>query len=243
MASKSWPPLCSKVCMIFFRMDISLGVNLRHGKQHCAEKSSPTVLPTKESSGAADEIYTIESRQNRGTQIPDHHPTPTDAISKIMFPCSTAQEPQGRSGKLEEAYAMIKQMPFEPHACVWGALLSSYAVRDVMRSRSMKKNPGCSWIEIKNRVYMLLAGDKSNPQMTEIIEKLHELSLEMKKAGYLPNTNLVLQDVDAQDKEQILCGHSEKLAVAFGLLNTPPGSPLQIIKNLRICGALVNVGA
>lgn len=58
----------------------------------------------------------------------------------------------------------------------------------------------------------------------------------MKKAGYLPDTNLVLQDVDEQDKEQILCGHSEKLAVAFGLLNTPPGSPLQVIKNLRICG-------
>ncbi|XVE56207.1 hypothetical protein DITRI_Ditri03aG0219200 [Diplodiscus trichospermus] len=186
----------------------------------------------------------------------------------------------GRSGKLEEAYAMIKQMPFEPNACVWGALLSSCrlhnnvslgeiaarnlfelepsnpgnyillsniyaskamwddvdAVRDIMRSRGMKKNPGCSWIEIKNQVHMLLAGDKSHPQMTNIGEKLYELSLEMKKAGYLPSTELVLQDVDEQDKEQILCGHSEKLAVALGLLNCPPGSPLQIIKNLRICG-------
>ncbi|XVE69008.1 hypothetical protein DITRI_Ditri09bG0115400 [Diplodiscus trichospermus] len=105
-----------------------------------------------------------------------------------------------------------------------------------MRSRSMKKNPGCSWIEIKNQVHMLLAGDKSHPQMTNIVQKLYELSLEMKKAGYLPSTELVLQDVDEQDKEQILCGHSEKLAVALGLLNCPPGSPLQIIKNLRICG-------
>ncbi|EOY15113.1 hypothetical protein QUC31_000371 [Theobroma cacao] len=186
----------------------------------------------------------------------------------------------GRSGKLEQAYALIQQMPFEPDACVWGALLSSCrlhnnislgeiaaqnlfklepsnpgnyillsniyaskgmwdevdAVRDVMRSRGMKKNPGCSWIEIKNQVHMLLAGDKSHPQMTEIIEKIYKLSMDMKKAGYLPNTDFVLQDVDEQDKEQILCGHSEKLAVAFGLLNTPPGSPLQIIKNLRICG-------
>ncbi|OMO75480.1 hypothetical protein COLO4_26097 [Corchorus olitorius] len=185
----------------------------------------------------------------------------------------------GRSGKLEEAYDIIKQMPFEPDACVWGALLSCCrihnnvslgeiaagnlfqlepsnpgnfillsniyaskamwsevdALRDVMRSRGMKKNPGCSWIEIKNQVHMLLAGDKSHPQMTEIIEKLYKLGMEMKKAGYLPNTDFVLQNVDEQDKEHILCGHSEKLAVAFGLLNTPPGSPLQIIKNLRIC--------
>ncbi|XVF63637.1 hypothetical protein PTKIN_Ptkin09bG0102600 [Pterospermum kingtungense] len=102
------------------------------------------------------------------------------------------------------------------------------AVRDVMRNRGMKKNPGCSWIEIKNQVHMLLAGDKSHPQRSRIIEKLYNLSMEMKKAGYLPDTKLVLQDVDEQDKEQILCGHSEKLAVAFGLLNTPPGSPLQL---------------
>ncbi|CAK7346182.1 unnamed protein product [Dovyalis caffra] len=185
----------------------------------------------------------------------------------------------GRSGRLEEAYAMIKQMPLEPDSCVWGALLSScrvhnnvdlgeiaarrlfelepknpgnyillsniYAskamwlevdmVRDMMSSRGLKKNPGCSWIEIKNKVHMLLAGDSSHPQMTQIIEKLAKLTMEMKKSGYVPHTDFVLQDVEEQDKEQILCGHSEKLAVVLGLLNTSPGCPLQVIKNLRIC--------
>jgi pentatricopeptide repeat protein len=185
----------------------------------------------------------------------------------------------GRSGRLEEAYAMIKQMPFEPDSCVWGALLSScrvhnrvdlgeiaakrvfeleprnpgnyillsniYAskamwvevdmVRDMMRSRGLKKNPGYSWIEIKNKVHMLLAGDSSHPQMPQIIEKLAKLTVEMKKSGYVPHTDFVLQDVEEQDKEQILCGHSEKLAVVLGLLNTKPGFPLQVIKNLRIC--------
>lgn len=32
------------------------------------------------------------------------------------------------------------------------------------------------------------------------------------------------------------CGHSEKLALAFGLISTSPGSPLRVIKNLRMCG-------
>lgn len=190
-----------------------------------------------------------------------------------------------RVGKLEEAYSMIKNMPFEPDACVWGALLGScgvhnnvtlgevaarklfkleprnpgnyillsniYAskgkwievdkVRDTMRSMGLRKNPGCSWIEVKNKVHMLLAGDKLHPQMDQIIEKLDKLSMEMKKSGYFPNTNFVLQDVDEQDKEQILCGHSEKLAVVLGLLNTSPGSPLRVIKNLRICGDCHNV--
>lgn len=109
-------------------------------------------------------------------------------------------------------------------------------VRDMMNQKGLRKNPGCSWIEVKNKVHMLLAGDKSHPQRGQIVEKLNKLSMEMKNSGQFPNFNFVLQDVEEQDKEQILCGHSEKLAVAFGLLNTPPGSSLSIIKNLRICG-------
>ncbi|XP_021737073.1 pentatricopeptide repeat-containing protein At1g20230-like [Chenopodium quinoa] len=185
-----------------------------------------------------------------------------------------------RVGKLEEAYSVIKEMPFEPDACVWGALLSScrtnknlklgeiaaerlfkleprnpgnyvllsniYAskgmwgdvdrVRDLMKDMGLKKNPGCSWIEIKNKVHMLLAGDRTHPQMSQIIHKMEALGKEMRKAGLDPKIDYVLQDVEEQDKEQMLCGHSEKLAVAFGLLNTPAGFPLRVIKNLRICG-------
>ncbi|KAJ7975325.1 Pentatricopeptide repeat-containing protein [Quillaja saponaria] len=186
----------------------------------------------------------------------------------------------GRVGKLQEAYSMIEKMPFEPDACVWGALLSScrihhnvslgkvaaeklfklepgnpgnyillsntYAskamwsevniVRDMMKNMGLRKNPGCSWIGISNKLHMLLSGDKSHPQMDQILEKLDKLGIEMKKSGYFPITNFVLQDVEEQDKEQMLCGHSEKLAVVLGLLNTRSGAPLQVIKNLRICG-------
>ncbi|KAK6925678.1 DYW domain [Dillenia turbinata] len=109
-------------------------------------------------------------------------------------------------------------------------------IREDMRNRGLRKNPGYSWIEIKNTLHILLAGDKTHPQMNEILEKLEYLILEMKKSGCLPSVDDVLQDVDEQDKEQILCGHSEKLAVGLGLLNTPPGSSLRVIKNLRICG-------
>ncbi|KAG6499995.1 pentatricopeptide repeat-containing protein At1g20230-like [Zingiber officinale] len=109
-------------------------------------------------------------------------------------------------------------------------------VRDTMKTMGVKKNPGCSWIEIRNKVHMLLAGHKSHSQMSRITEKLEKLSEEMKRLGYLPSTNFVLQDVEEQDKEHILCGHSEKLAVALGLISTPAGTPLRVIKNLRICG-------
>ncbi|KAG9442879.1 hypothetical protein H6P81_018733 [Aristolochia fimbriata] len=109
-------------------------------------------------------------------------------------------------------------------------------VRGRMMYIGLKKNPGCSWIELKNKVHTLLAGDKSHPQMTQILERLNRLNVEMHKSGQFPDTQFVLQDVEEQEKEHILCGHSEKLAVGLGLLNTPPGYPLRVIKNLRICG-------
>ncbi|MQL85396.1 hypothetical protein Taro_017916 [Colocasia esculenta] len=109
-------------------------------------------------------------------------------------------------------------------------------VRDAMRAMGLKKNPGYSWIQVGNQLHMLLAGDKSHPQMPQILERVEELDARMRRLGYLPSTEVVLQDVEEQDKEVMLCGHSEKLAVALGLLSTSPGTPLRVIKNLRICG-------
>eukprot|EP01018_Ginkgo_biloba_P036667 Gb_31697 [translate_table: standard] len=109
-------------------------------------------------------------------------------------------------------------------------------VRKLMEQRGLKKPPGCSWIEIKNRVHAFLQGEISHPQIEEIYAALDSLAAEIKKAGYVPDTHFVLHDVREEEKEYILCGHSEKLAIAFGLINTYPGTPLRIIKNLRVCG-------
>ncbi|KAH8913168.1 hypothetical protein BDL97_U03600 [Sphagnum fallax] len=51
--------------------------------------------------------------------------------------------------------------------------------------------------------------------------------------GYVPNTKSVLHDVEEEEKVIHLCHHSEKLAIAFGLMSTDPGTPLRIVKNLR----------
>eukprot|EP01018_Ginkgo_biloba_P023510 Gb_17379 [translate_table: standard] len=109
-------------------------------------------------------------------------------------------------------------------------------VRTIMKKRGVKKMPGCSWIEVKNKVHAFLAGDKSHPQSDKIHAMLKSLVEQMKEAGYLPDTNFVLDDVEEEEKENILSGHSEKLAIVFGLLNTLPGTPIRITKNLRVCG-------
>ncbi|KAE8673802.1 Pentatricopeptide repeat-containing protein [Hibiscus syriacus] len=157
-----------------------------------------------------------------------------------------------RSQLISKAERFIKSMPLKPDASIWGSLLSAcqssgntevaervaehvlelksndtgyyvlasnvYAslgkweqvrmIRKSIKARGLKKDPGCSWIEIKRRLY----------------------------EGYVADLRYVLHDVEEDEKRDLLCGHSERLAMAFGLLNTEPGTPLQIMKNLRVCG-------
>eukprot|EP01018_Ginkgo_biloba_P026308 Gb_39300 [translate_table: standard] len=109
-------------------------------------------------------------------------------------------------------------------------------VRSLMKNKGVKKEPGYSWIEVKNRVHSFLVGDTLHPQIEEIYETLERLDVKMKEAGYVPDTNYVLHDIEEEHKENALSTHSEKLAIAFGLISTPNGTPIRVIKNLRVCG-------
>ena len=108
-------------------------------------------------------------------------------------------------------------------------------IRELMDKRGMKKIPGSTMIELDNKIYEFVAGDKSHGQSKEIYEMVDEMGRELKRAGYAPTTSEVLQDIDEEDKEDALNRHSEKLAIAFALLNTQPGTPIRIVKNLRVC--------
>ncbi|CAL5358967.1 unnamed protein product [Camellia sinensis] len=108
-------------------------------------------------------------------------------------------------------------------------------IREVMEKKGMRKIPGSTMIELDNEIYEFVAGDKTHNQYKEIYEMVDEMGREMKRAGYLPTTSEVLLDIDEEDKEDALNRHSEKLAIAFALLKTPPGTPIRIVKNLRVC--------
>ncbi|XAR66493.1 hypothetical protein NMG60_11012757 [Bertholletia excelsa] len=108
-------------------------------------------------------------------------------------------------------------------------------VRRLMKESHVKKEPGVSWIEVKDKVYTFIVGDRSHCRTAEIYAKLDELLDLMNKAGYVPLVETDLHDVDQSEKEILLSYHSEKLAVAFGLIATPPGAPIRVKKNLRVC--------
>lgn len=186
----------------------------------------------------------------------------------------------GRAGHLEAAYDFIKNMPIEPDASIWGALLGAcrihgnvnlgkfasdclfevdsenigyyvllsniYAnfgkwegvdkVRSLARDRGLRKTPGWSSIEINKKVDVFYTGNQTHPKYQEICEELRAMTPKMKSLGYIPDYSFVLQDVEEDEKEQILTSHSERLAIAFGIISTPPRTPIRIFKNLRVCG-------
>ncbi|VVA23339.1 PREDICTED: pentatricopeptide [Prunus dulcis] len=112
-------------------------------------------------------------------------------------------------------------------------------IRKLMRDRGVKKKPGCSWIEVNKRVHVFVAEEISHPMIKGIHEYLEEMSRKMKRAGYVPDLRwtLVKDDESVQGEKEIRLGHhSEKLAVAFGLISTREGEPILVVKNLRICG-------
>jgi pentatricopeptide repeat protein len=186
----------------------------------------------------------------------------------------------GRAGRLEMAYNFIKNMPIQPDASVWGALLGAcrihgnfelgsfasdrlfevdsenvgyyvllsniYAnigkwegvdkVRSLARDRGLKKTPGWSSIEVNNKVDVFYSGNQTHPKCEEIYKELKVLTAKMKSLGYVPDYSFVLQDVEDDEKEHILTSHSERLAIVFGIISTPPKSTIRIFKNLRVCG-------
>ncbi|KAL6954798.1 hypothetical protein U1Q18_050355 [Sarracenia purpurea var. burkii] len=114
-------------------------------------------------------------------------------------------------------------------------------VRSLARDRGLKKTPGWSSIELENRIEIFYTGNQSHPHCEEIYKELEILTDKMKSLGYIPDYSFVLQDVEDDEKEYILMSHSERLAIAYGIISTPPRSPIQIFKNLRVCGDCHNV--
>uniref|UniRef100_A0A6N2KU86 DYW domain-containing protein n=1 Tax=Salix viminalis TaxID=40686 RepID=A0A6N2KU86_SALVM len=108
-------------------------------------------------------------------------------------------------------------------------------VRKLMKERAVKTSTGISMIDFDGAVHEFKMGDGSHPQMKHIYLMLKNMIKRLKMEGYSPNTSQVLFDIEEEDKEAELQYHSEKLAIAFGLINTKPGTTIHVVKNLRMC--------
>ncbi|OAY52024.1 pentatricopeptide repeat-containing protein At5g16860 [Manihot esculenta] len=109
-------------------------------------------------------------------------------------------------------------------------------IRSLMKHTGIKKRPGCSWVQGKKGHATFFVGDRTHPQSKQIYAILTELIRRIKVIGYVPETSFALHDVDDEEKGDLLSEHSEKLALAYGILTSAPGAPIRITKNLRVCG-------
>ncbi|XP_020595125.1 pentatricopeptide repeat-containing protein OGR1, mitochondrial-like, partial [Phalaenopsis equestris] len=114
-------------------------------------------------------------------------------------------------------------------------------VRDAMREGEVSKVPGFSYMEVGGFVHRFINGDKEHETLSEIHKKLEEIGWRIRRLGYVPDISNVLHDISEEEKEMALCYHSEKLAIAFGLISMSKGSTIRVNKNLRICGDCHNM--
>ncbi|KAH7685977.1 TPR-like protein [Dioscorea alata] len=108
-------------------------------------------------------------------------------------------------------------------------------VRKLMRERGVAKVPGHSSISLDGVVHEFVASDQKHPQIGKITQEWNKILKRLREEGYVPDTENLLLDLEEEEKETVIHLHSEKLALAFGLVSTAPGMTIHIVKNLRIC--------
>ncbi|WOK98684.1 pentatricopeptide repeat-containing protein [Canna indica] len=108
------------------------------------------------------------------------------------------------------------------------------SVRKMMNERGIKKKVSCSWITVKGTVHRFIMGDKHHPLTKQIYYKLDELDrLVMISESGVPTDKS--SSVLHKERMQQLLDHSERLAIAFGIISIPMHCPIVVFKNLRVC--------
>ncbi|KAL9226268.1 hypothetical protein vseg_002100 [Gypsophila vaccaria] len=111
-------------------------------------------------------------------------------------------------------------------------------IRQMMSNKGIKKEPGCTSLDINGEHHEFFAGDTTHPETEDIYRVLEMINERLDSAGYKPDLSQapLVQDEDENQKKDALRLHSERLAIAYGLLHLEDGIPIRIFKNLRVCG-------
>lgn len=143
-------------------------------------------------------------------------------------------------------FASNKLFELDPESVGYHVLLSNLysadrnypqaaSVRRLVTKKNLAKTPGCTLIEVDMTPHVFTSGDQSHPQGESIHSMLEKLMGKMREAGFQTETVTAFHDVEEEEKELMVNVHSEKLAIAFGLITSEPGTEIRIIKNLRVC--------
>ncbi|CAM0902149.1 unnamed protein product [Alopecurus aequalis] len=123
-------------------------------------------------------------------------------------------------------------------------------VRDAMQRRGLRKQGGCSWVEVGKEAHFFYSGDDdAHPRITDIRRVLCDVERKLRdQIGYIPGAvtgdGAKLHDVDEESRAEGLRAHSERLAVGLWLLHhhehdhgegEGKEEVIRLYKNLRVC--------
>ncbi|KAK1318730.1 putative pentatricopeptide repeat-containing protein [Acorus calamus] len=102
-------------------------------------------------------------------------------------------------------------------------------MNETIGDMGLKPKKACSWIEVRNKVHVFDVGDVSHPRSEGVYWELRSLI----EGRARSEEDFGLHDVD-EERECVRYGHSELLAIGFGLISGR-GGPVFVTKNMRVC--------
>lgn len=199
------------------------------------------VRPNLQHHGCIVDLYARSGKLQEAEDFIKKMPIQPDAVlwRTLIWACKI-------HGDADRAARLMKEIDIDLSDCSSCVLISNiYAssgkwhdkavLRETMNKQGIVKPPGCSKIEVDGNIHEFSAGDSSHIEARNIFEKLDEIDRRLREEGYKPEVSEVLLEIDDEEKAFQLLHHSEKLAAAFGLMKTKPGSQIRIAKNLRSC--------
>ncbi|KAG6481085.1 hypothetical protein ZIOFF_057677 [Zingiber officinale] len=101
----------------------------------------------------------------------------------------------------------------------------STTVASKIQTPPAKRRYGLNMLEGRNKL--------AEYQLPPKIEKV------VKEQVFVPDTRYVLHDIDQETKEKALFYHSERLAIAYGMISTSARAPRRIIKNSEYVATVI----
>lgn len=200
------------------------------------------IVPSNGHYSCMIDLFSRSGRLEEAMSFINGMPFPPDAIGWTTLLSACRNKGDLEIGK-QAAESLIELDPYHPAG--YTLLSSIYAsrgewncvaqLRRGMREKKVRKEPGQSWIKWKGKLHSFSADDESSPYLEQIYAKLEELNQRIIDDGYKPDTSFVHHDVEEPVKIKMLNYHSERLAIAFGLIYVPSGLPIRVGKNLRVC--------
>ncbi|CAF4518995.1 unnamed protein product, partial [Rotaria socialis] len=117
-------------------------------------------------------------------------------------------------------------------------------IRIHLHKSGARKKIGLSWTSVNGQIFEFRAHDQSHPRSNEIYEEGEKISKELFEHGHQHDSSWITRPLNQDETvASVLCGHSERLAIAWNFVANPNTSKIQITKNLRVYRATKLIAA